>query len=571
MTPPPQRTPPSRAGSSNPGSSGAKALAALLVAVCALGCAGNETDLAEGEPIDTTGRANTVVIGVHDSFESVNELIAAGSAFNDAIVDRLFLQLVDEIPDYSSGPATFSPRLARSWEFSTDRLELTFELRDDVRWSDGTPVSAEDVRFTWQAQTHPEVAWNYSFVKESIDDVEVLGPGRVRFHFAAASASQLMDANEGVILPAHVWGGLPFEQWRQEPAWFEEHLVTDGPFLLESIRPGEQISLVRNEDYYEPGLPHLDRVVFRRLADQTILVEQLLAGELDMVRMPSPSDIERIEASPHLVTLEYPHRQFDLITWNTSRPPLDDPAVRRALALAVDRETIVETLFQGHATVASSPIVSWAWPHPPDLEPWAFDPDAARELLEERGWTSTDRSTRARDGVPLQIEILTNPGSPLRWNALQMIQAQLGEVGVGVELRQIDYNTLMKRNVSQDFDATLLGLLMDTSLDLGYLLHSDSIGTGYNFGAYSDPEVDALIDQANAALDKRDAEAALVEIQWILHREQPLLFLWEPRGLVAIHRRLLDVRPDSLSEFSNLREWRVAEQPSRSTAARGED
>jgi peptide/nickel transport system substrate-binding protein len=501
----------------------------------------------------------TAVVGVVADFESINELIVPGSAFNDAIVDRLFLQLADERPDYGSGPATFEPRLAESWSFDDDRSSLTFRLRDDVLWSDGMPVTAGDVRFSWQAQTHPGVAWNYAFVKEAITDVEVVDERTVRFHFSEPSSTQLADANEGVILPSHVWGRLPFERWREIPEWFAENQVTSGPFRIERHDPGQQVVLVRNDRYYEEGLPRLDRVVFRRLGNRTALVDQLLAGELHLIRTPDPSDVERLRGNEGIRIVEYPSRQFNFVSWNVGRPYFDDPSVRRALALAVDRQEIVDTLWYGLATVGFSPIVSGVWPHHPDLEPWPYDPERARRLFDEAGWVDRDGDgVRERDGVELRFELSTNPGSELRWNAMQMIQEQLGRVGAAVELRQIDYATLSARNLAHDYDATVVGLLMDTTLDLSYLIHSDAIDNGYNFGQYSNPEIDRLVDEVGEAIDKRDVEPALLRIQEILHQDQPLLFLWEPRGFLAVRNELLDVHPDTLSAFSDMRHWRIA-------------
>ena len=501
---------------------------------------------------------STAVVGVVADFESINELIVPGSAFNDAIVDRLFLQLADERPDYGSGPATFEPRLAESWSFDEDRSTLTFRLREGVTWSDGIPVTAEDVRFSWQAQTHPDVAWNYAFVKEAITDVEVVDERTARFHFSEPSSTQLADANEGVILPAHVWGRLAFERWREIPQWFAENQVTSGPFQIESQAPDQQLVLVRNERYYEEGLPRLERVVFRRLGNRSALVDQLLAGELHLIRTPDPSDVERLRGSEGIRIVDYPSRQFNLVSWNVGRPTFDDPSVRRALALAVDRQEIVDTLCYGLATVGFSPIVTGVWPHHPDLQPWPYDPEQARLLLEEAGWADVDGDgVRERDGVELRFELSTNPGSELRWNAMQMIQEQLGRVGVAVELRQIDYATLSARNLAHDYDATVIGLLMDTTLDLSYLIHSEAIEGGYNFGQYSNPEIDRLVDEVTQAIDKRDVEPALLRIQEILHQDQPFLFLWEPRGLLAVRDELVDVHPDTLSAFSNMRQWRI--------------
>ncbi|HVS63591.1 MAG TPA: ABC transporter substrate-binding protein [Thermoanaerobaculia bacterium] len=530
---------------------------ALLLAACS------------GPPVEPAPSVTEIVIGTPAELEGVNELIAQGSDFNAAIVGNLFLSLLEERPDFEVGPPTFEPRLASSFEFSEDRLTLTFDLRDDVTWTDGAPVTAEDARFTWQAQISPDVAWSYSWSKESITDVEVLGPYRVRFHFNRAYASQLTDANEGVVLPAHVWGELPFESWRLQPEWFSEHLVTNGPFVLESWERQDRLLLARNPGYFEPGLPGLDRVVFRSVRDPASLLNMLLSGEIDFAPSVRPADATRIEREEDLALIEYPARQYTFISWNTRRPYFNTARMRRALAHAVDRQALVETLWFGHARVASSPIISSVWAHDRNLRPLPHDPQRAEQLLGQEGWVDGDGDgIREREGVPLSFVLTTNPGNAVRWEALQMIREQLLRVGVEARPELVEYHKLNAMNLAHDYDATLTAFLIDTSLDLTYALHTRAIDNGYNYGGYSNPEVDRLIDEANAALDPLEARPLYHRLQQIVQRDQPLLFLWEPSRLVAV-RDGYRVHPNSLGEYYALREWTVATAaaPESATAA----
>jgi peptide/nickel transport system substrate-binding protein len=505
-------------------------------------------------------RLAEMVVGTPADFETVNDLIAQGSDFNAAIVGNLFLPLVQERPDFTSGPPSFEPRLATSWEFSEDRLLLTFELRDDVAWSDGAPVTANDVRFSWQAQTSPEVAWSYSWSKESITDVEVLDPHRVRFHFNRAYATQLIDANEGVILPAHAWSRLPFEEWRLQPGWFEQNLVTNGPFLLDSWERQNRLVLRRNPGYFEPGLPRLDRVVFRFVRDASTLLNLLLSGEIDFAPSVRPADAARVAQAHDLELVEYAARQYTFVSWNTRQPYFHTAAMRRAMAHAVDRQAIVDTLWFGHAKVASSPIISSVWAHDRSLRPLRYDPQRAERMLAQEGWIDRDGDgIREKDGRPLSFTLTTNPGNSVRWEAMLMIQEHLRRVGVEARPELVEYNKLNAMNLAHEYDATLTAFLIDTSLDLTYALHTRAIDNGYNYGSYSNPEVDRLIDEANAMIDPEQARPLYVELQRIVQRDQPFLFLWEPSRLVAVRRGFDHVRPNVLGEYTQLREWAVAE------------
>ena len=312
-----------------------------------------------------TARASIAVGATIADLSGVNELLASDIQFTTDVLDQLFLQLLSEQADFAEHPPTFAPELALSYDWSDDHRALTFHLREDAVWSDGVPITAEDVRWTWQAQVSAEVAWSYADLKDAITDVEVVDPHTVRYHFREAYSSQLLDAIEGKILPKHVWSEIPFAEWRQRADWFRDHLVTSGPFRLAAWRPGEEIVLARNERYFDPALPKLDRVVFRVVPDAATHVEQLLAGALDFACGVTPADATRIANRSDLRILAFDNRQYDYIAWNSLRAPFDDPEIRRALTLAIDRQALVDTLFKGYARVASSPIPSNIWAHDP--------------------------------------------------------------------------------------------------------------------------------------------------------------------------------------------------------------
>jgi len=501
-------------------------------------------------------RGGTAVIGSGADFGGVNELTSSHSTFSRAILEKLFLHLLEEQPDYALHPPTFAPQLAASYEWSEDHLVLTLHLRPEVVWSDGVPVTAEDVRWTWQAQIDPELAWEYAQVKESIVDMEVVDSHTLKVFFKQASASQLTDLNEGVILPRHVWSRLPAVEWNERAEWFTENLVVNGPFNLESWSPQSEIVLERNESFYKPEQPYLDRVVFRIVPEKSNRILQLLAGDLDLVEQIPPAEAARIRDDEALDLLEFWHRQYDFICWNLDNPLFAAAATRRALTLAIDRQSIIDALLFGYARVATSPIISTVWAHDPELEPWPYDPAAARELLAGEGWRDADGDgILDRDGRPFRFELSTNTDSRIRVDAAVMIQEQLRRVGIDAEVRRMEFNTLVDKNLEHDFDATLGAWGIDTSLDLTYAFHTDSIDNGYNFGSYSNPEVDRLIDDFRRQIDPEVMGAILRTIEAILHQDQPYTFLWEPKRLTGVNRRLVNVQTNPLSSFFRLEEW----------------
>ncbi|HBL28735.1 MAG TPA: hypothetical protein DD490_18015, partial [Acidobacteria bacterium] len=363
----------------------------LLLALLAphlAGCGAREEPQQGGPAGDgTPQRGGTVVTGWTTEPLGINDLIFPTTAVGSEVHFRVFQHLVEEQPDFAEHPATFKPQLAESWEWSDDHKVLTFHLRKNLVWSDGVPLTAEDVRWSWQAQVHPAVAWDSAYMKEHIRDVEVVDPQTVRFHFTRVYAKQLLDANEGLILPKHAWSRLPFEKWRENGTWFFENRLAAGPFRIESWTAQQEMVLVRNERYWEKERPYLDRVVLRFVPDASSLTTQLLNGEIDFIAQVSPADAKRVRERPELQVIPFWSNLFVAVAWNHSRPLFADAEVRRALTLAIDRRSIVETLWPGGTgRVGISPLLQSVWAHDKTLQPWPYDPAEARKILAARGW-----------------------------------------------------------------------------------------------------------------------------------------------------------------------------------------
>lgn len=540
-----------------PAASAALALLALLGGAC------SRPEPAAAPTALEPRRGGEAIAATIADLGGVNELVSGRIGFTNDVLDQLFLQLLREQPDYAEHPPTLAPALAESYELSADRRLLTFHLRRDAVWSDGAPVTAEDVRFSWQVQRAPEVAWAYADSKDAITDVEVVDAHTARFHFSEGYPYQLVDANDGKVLPRHVWSQLPLTEWRRDTDWFRAHLVVSGPYRLAAWTPGQEILLERNERYFERDLPRLDRVRFRVVPDQPAQIEQLLAGALDFLPSVTADQAARIAASPGVELLVFEGRQYDYICWNTLRPPFDDADVRRALTLAIDRQALVDTLWRGYARVAASPILANVWARAKDLAPWPYDPREASRILAAEGFRDSDGDgVLDRGGRPFRFELTTNSSNRVRSDALVLVQEQLRRIGVDAQPRTLEIQTLTEKNLAHDFDATLSGWAIDTTLDLRPYFHSAESDGGYNFGSYANAELDRLLTEVRKVDRVEDARPVFDRIQRILHAEQPYTFLWEPQRLAGARRELAEVAPNALSPLFNLaRWWRRAPAP----------
>ncbi|MEM9293284.1 MAG: ABC transporter substrate-binding protein [Acidobacteriota bacterium] len=544
-------------------------LALVLALTAACGGTSSSSD-GEGSSAAASGsqeagtpqRGGTLVVALSGDISGINELVANSSQITTEVINQMYLRLFEEQPDIQDAPPTFEPRLAKSKSWSEDHKVLTVTLRDDVQWSDGTPITAEDVRWTWQAQTHPAVSYDNVLMKSSIQDVEVVDPLTVRFHFSHVYPGQLVHANEGVILPRHVWGQLPFEEWRSNPQWFQDHLVVSGPFTLDRWEPQQRIVLTPNENYYEKDVPYLDRVVLEIVPDASSQLTRFLSSDIDFLRQLPSAMVEQVQEIPELEVQTFWPLQFTSVIWNCTNPLFDTAEERRAMALAMDLESLVGSVWHGFARPSPSPIVTGVWGHNQELELLPTDLEEARRLLRSQGWE--DRNGDGildLDGRPFRFDITINSGNQERMDAAVILQEQLARIGVDAQPRVLDWSTVEQRLVKSSFDAIIIGLGLETSLDVSAYFHSESIGNKLNYGRYSNPEVDRLLEQARTQGEMKDTKVYLDQLQVILQQDQPQTILWEPQRLVGVNRRIRDATPTSIATLDDLQYWWIGPNP----------
>ena len=497
----------------------------------------------------------TVVIGLLGDPETLNPLVST-SVESKEIINLIYPRLLEEQADFIS----FEPQLARAWDFSSDSLALTFSLRDDVVWQDGEPFTAADVRFTWELEIDTTIAWASRHLKERIRDVEVIDDYTVTFHFDNRYPYQLMDANDGVILPKHIVERIPRNEFRTSD--FGRNPVGAGPFKLARWVPGQYVELERNPLYFDKERPHLDRVVYRIVPDMTTLVTQLKTGEIDCLEAIPNDALPAIKTDhPDIEIYRYPSRDYVFVAWNLQDPLFANREIRRALAMAVNIPEMIETLWGGMAEPMDSPMHPILWAHDPSMRPVAFDPDGAREILSRSGWVDTDGDGFVeQDGVRFEFEMTTNQGNQLRADIATMCQEYFRRIGIAAKPRTMEWNTFIQRVIAGEFDSCVLGWGVGTRADLTNLWRSTSRPPGgQNVSRYANSEVDSLIDLARNTVTTRDARPLWHRCQRVIYDDQPFLFLAVPHDVVGLNGRFCGVEPNAIGFFVNLPEWYIGE------------
>lgn len=510
----------------------------------------------DGEPIP----GGTVVIGLLGDLQSWNPYLVEDED-SIQILGLVYPSLATEQTDYRLHPPSFAPNLATSWEWSEDRLELVFHLAQNAQWSDGVPVTADDVVYSWQAQTSDEIGWPYSGSKDFIEMVEAVDTHTVRFTFSAVYPYQLMDANDGLIVPSHLWSDIPFDRWR-ETDW-DDLALAAGPYRKASHVRQQEIALERHDGYWKSGRPYLDRVVWRIVPSKTALLTQLLTGDIDLMASVPPADTERIRHDPGLQLIIFPDRGYSQIRWNLRKPELADRRVRRALSLAIDVDTIIDVVYDGFARRATGPILSYMWAFNRELHPLPYDPDAARVLLAEADWSDHDGDgVRDRGGQPLEFELMTNAESDIRQDAVLLVEESLSRIGVRMVPRFVEWGTMLAAERHGDFDAILSRWIEPTVIDLSDVWHSADPGEPtLNSIGYSNPEVDELLAAVEVATDFDIQKPLLDRIQELIVADQPYTFLAETVALVGLDNRVRGADINAASPYFNLEEWYVKVVP----------
>lgn len=461
------------------------------------------------------------------------------------------------------------PYLAERWEFSQDGTELTFHLRNDIRWHDGEPTTAHDVAFTFLRASDPETAFPnaafWTLYREGMEGVEVLDDHTVRFRFEPhAEALDVWRAMP--IMPRHLLEDVAPSDLRTHP-FGTRCPVGNGPFVFQERRPGQSWTFVRNPDFPDGlgGPPYLDRYVFRVIPEQSTLLAELLTGGVDIYLAPTPDQALRIQAEEGLQVVDFDFRSYVFVAWNSRRPHLSDPRVRQALTMGTNRQEILDGLLLGFGMVADAGVPPFHWAHDPDVgSPVAYDPEGAAALLEEAGWRLEPGASVRRDaqGNPLEISIKYNTGNRQRQEIAEVMQAQLARIGVVIRPEVLEWATLVEQindPVRRDFDGVVLGWVTEMKVDDRDLFHSSRVDRPFQWSGIQDPDLDLLLDSLQVITDRAAARPLWERYQERVVELQPFTHFFFPRRLAGVNERVEGVRMDVRGEWVTAHEWWIPE------------
>jgi peptide/nickel transport system substrate-binding protein len=465
----------------------------------------------------------------------------------------------------TSHPVTTEPipELAESWDISDDGLEYTFNLREDVTWHDGEQFTADDVVFTYELHMHEDTGSpRFTELSTRIDTVEAVDDYTVQYTLSQPASPFLQQSMVYYIVPEHILGDV-------EPADLASHdfsigtegvTIGCGPFIFQEWVSDDHITLVRNEDYYK-GAPHIDQWIQRVVPDQTVLAQQIGTGEVDYGGVQE-ADYDGLDAQENVNVTTYDTFNFTFYSYqlDEERTTLfQEREVRQALLYGLDREGLIQAIRFGIGEVAvgTMPVPSWAYDPDSIDRHYDYDPDRAREMLDEAGWVVGDDGIRERDGERFSFQIFTNAGNEIREQYVAVMQEQWREIGVECTPQTEEWNAFLDRITStRDYEVFLVGFSWGVEPHQETMWQTDG---GFNMNGYSNPEVDDLLAQALETTDQDERREIYTEMQNIVLDDLPSPILDFPQGIYGTNVRVHNLFPNAVSITINAHEWWVDE------------
>ncbi|TLS38641.1 glutathione ABC transporter substrate-binding protein [Pseudalkalibacillus caeni] len=409
------------------------------------------------------------------------------------------------------------PALATEWK-KIDDLTWEFKLREGVKFHDGTEFKADAVKKTIERILDPEIASPRAKLFEMIKEVKVVDDYTVQliteYPFAPLLAN-LAHYSGGIISPAAI------EKYGDT---LGQHPVGTGPFKFDSWTPGQEINLVKNDDYWGKKAK-VDQVVFKVIPEDATRIAMVETGEAHIAEPVPVTDVQRIEGSSSMKLNRSEGLGIDYVGFNVQKKPFDDVRVRQAINLATDTDVILEGVYNNVGTKATAPMGPGVWGHNPNLEGYGYDVNKAKELLAEAGY---------KDGF--KTTIWTNDNKA-RVDLAEVLQSQLKGVGIEAEVKVLEWGAYLEATANGEHDMFILGwsnMTGDADYNQYFLFHSEAIGNPGNRTFYSNPEVDKLIDAGRRESDPEKRKEIYAKAQKIEMEDAPMIFIRNDEDLVAL-------------------------------------
>jgi peptide/nickel transport system substrate-binding protein len=473
---------------------------------------GTDTEGAQGGDLVIGQLSDAVSLDPHGS----NDTPSSNVAYN--IYEALLIQ--DENME-------LQPGLATEWE-RIDDLTWQFTLREDVTFHDGSEFNADVVQANFERILDEDIASPRAFLYEMVEEINVVDDYTVEFvtEYPFSPLPAHIAHNGGGMMSAEVIAEdyEAIENGSEPGSVINENPVGTGPFVFESWTPGDEIVLNRNDDYWG-GAPALDSITFRVVPEGSTRLADLETGAIHISDPLSPSDVSRVEGTDGMSVNSQPSVSLSYIGFNAQKEPFDNPLVRQAISKAIDKDTIINGIYDGVGIPAESPLAPDVFGHDENISGLEYNVEEARELLAEAGYADGFSTT-----------LWTNDNQD-RIDTATAVQAQLEEIGIDVEIEIVEWGAYLEDTAAGEHDMFILGwstVTGDADYGLYPLFHSDNFGEAGNRTFFATDELDSVLEEARQSTDEDERLELYSRAQEILVDEAPMIYIHHQEFLLAV-------------------------------------
>ncbi len=480
---------------------------------------------------------NTLVMIIESSPTNLDPRVGI-DAQSERIDNLIFDDLLSRGDDLNVAPG-----LAEQWEIP-DPLTYVFHLHRGAKFHDGRALTSRDVKWTFDTLLQGKIRSTKAAVYKFVDHIDAPDDGTVIFHMKEADATLLWNLSDGAM------GIVPYGSGDE----MTQHPIGSGPFRFVSAETDREVVVERNDDYWGEKAK-LARVRFAVVPDETTQALELRkgSGDISINSYLTPDTIVALEKDPNLKVMDAPGTRLAYLGFNLRDPILKDVRVRQAIAYALDRKPMIEYLWRGEATPASSILPKQSWAYNGDVATYEHDPEKARKLLDAAGYPENN-------GVRFHIAMKTSTDANTRL-MVAVMQQQLREVGIALDIRSFEFATFfsdVQHGAFQMYGLRWIGGNEDPDI-FEYAFHSSKFPpNGANRDYYSNPKIDALIDQARGEVDPKARKPLYAEVQAILAHDLPYINLFYLDNVLVHTNRVRNLTLNPAGNYDFLRTAELA-------------
>ena len=465
--------------------------------------------------------------------------MVAGDSASSAIAGNIFNSLIkyDENLNYA-------PDLAESWKISNNQKTITFKLKKNLKWSDGSPLTSEDVLFTWKLITNPATRTPYGSDYQLVKEASAPDELTFKITYASSYAPALDTWTALHILPKHI---LKDEDINK--TFFSRNPTGSSYYKLDEWISGQQVVLKASNNSTS-GPPSIEKLISRIIPDTSSQFLELTADNIDLMNI-NPIQYQRVfparkDLQQKIALYKELGNGYTYLGFNLKKAPFNDIRVRQALNFAIDKDEVIKGVLLGLGESISSPYKPGTRWNNPNLSPYPYKPQKALKLLSEAGFVKNEDGFLVKDGKSLKFEIITNQNKQREMTAV-LIQRRLQEIGVEVSIRVIEWASFVNRFIKTgDFDVVVLGWGLSLDPDQFNIWHSSQQGPGqFNFLGYENKKVDKLLELGRKELNPQKREKIYHQFSKYLLEDSPIVYLYAGYGLSAVHKRVKGIKKPS--------------------------